>query len=233
MTMGEFLKEILDWSEVWATLIPLIVYIWVKPKAKWVRPILIYLVLALLLSIIIDLTWKSRDLGIENWVKETFWWLYRGELLYTLIFYNINSFLRLLLFTWFFYLVNPLYKKTYTIVAALFLLGVIINFTFSENIVTSFSSRLFTIEAAIILFYCLLYYYTVNMNDEIKSPLALPPFWVVMGLTLYTSTNFLIFLFYNYLISAEKNYAISIWNLHNLIYIVLMIFIAVAFKKAK
>ncbi|TMI94963.1 MAG: hypothetical protein E6H08_07680 [Bacteroidetes bacterium] len=231
--MGKILEGVLDWSEVWATLIPLIVYIWIKPKAIWTRPLLIYLLIALLLGVVVDITWKSKELGIKDWVERTLWWLYRGKILYTLIFYNINSFLRLLLLTWFFYKVNPLYKKTYLIITSLFLTGVIINFGFFENIVLSFSSRLFTIEAAIILFYCLLYYYTVNMNDEIKSPLALPPFWIVMGLTLYTSVNFLIFLFYNYLINAERTYAMSIWNVHNLIYIVLMIFIAIGFKKAK
>lgn len=231
--MGKILEPILDWSEVWATLIPLIVYIWIKPKAIWTRPLLIYLLIALLISLVVDITWKSTDLGIKDWVEKTFWWLYRGKILYTLIFYNINSFLRLLLLTWFFYKVNPLYKKTYLVITGFFLIGVLINFIFFESIVLSFSSRLFTIEAAIVLFYCLLYYYTVNMNDEIKSPLALPPFWIVMGLTLYTSVNFLIFLFYNYLINAERNYAISIWNVHNLIYIVLMIFIAIGFKKAK
>ena len=231
--MGRFLEGILDWSEVWATLIPLIVYMWIKPKAIWTRSLLIYLLIALLISLVVDITWKSTDLGIKDWVEKNFWWLYRGKILYTLIFYNINSFLRLLLLTWFFYKVNPLYKKTYLVITGVFLIGVIINFVFFESIVLSFSSRLFTIEAAIILFYCLLYYYTVNMNDEIKSPLALPPFWIVMGLTLYTSVNFLIFLFYNYLINAERTYAISIWNVHNLIYIVLMIFIAIGFKKAK
>jgi len=231
--MGKTLEEVLDWSEVWATLIPLIVYIWIKPKAIWTRPLLIYLLIALLLSLVIDITWKSKELGIKEWMEKTFWWLYQGKYLYTLIFYNINSFIRLLLLSWFFYMVNPLYKKTYTLITGLFFIGGIINFVFFESIVLSFSSRLFTIEAAIILFYCLLYYYTVNMNDEIKSPLALPPFWIVMGLTLYTSVNFLIFLFYNYLINAERNYAISIWNVHNLIYIVLMIFIAIGFKKAK
>ena len=195
--MGKILEGVLDWSEVWATLIPLIVYIWIKPKAIWTRPLLIYLLIALLLGVVVDITWKSKELGIKDWVERTLWWLYRGKILYTLIFYNINSFLRLLLLTWFFYKVNPLYKKTYLIITSLFLTGVIINFGFFENIVLSFSSRLFTIEAAIILFYCLLYYYTVNMNDEIKSPLALPPFWIVMGLTLYTSVNFLIIYIFN------------------------------------
>jgi hypothetical protein len=231
--MSKILREVLDWSEVWATLIPLTVYIWVRPKAKWSQPLLIYLLIALLLGLVIDVTWKSTELGLKDWVEKTFWWLYHGKVLYTLVFYNINSFVRLVLVTCFFYIVNPLYRKTYIITTCIFVAGVIVNFVFFEDIVLSFSSRLLAVEAAIILFYCLLYYYTVNMNDEIRSPLGLPPFWVVMGLTLYTSVNFLIFLFYNYLINAELRYAISIWNVHNIIYIVLMIFIAVAFKKAK
>src|SRR5688572_11838807 len=147
--MIKLLKEMLDWSEVWATLIPLIVYILVKPKAIWIKPLMTYLLIALLLSLVIDITWKSRELGIKDWVEKTFSWLYQGKYLYTLIFYNINSFIRLLLLTWFFYMVNPLYKKTYTLITALFFIGGIINFVFFESIVLSFSSRLFTIEAAI------------------------------------------------------------------------------------
>ncbi|HET9745665.1 MAG TPA: hypothetical protein VFP97_08130, partial [Chitinophagaceae bacterium] len=89
----------------------------------------------------------------------------------------------------------------------------------------------------IILLYCLLYFYIVNMDDQIKSLTALPHFWIVVGLTLYTSVNFLIFLFYKYLISAEFTaeweFAIDIWNVHNLSYIVLMIFFAIGFRKAK
>lgn len=229
--MTEYLEEILDWSEVWATLIPLIVYLWIKPNASWVKPVLIYLILALLIGLVVDVTWKF---GKEEWVKSTFSWLYRDKILYTLVFYNINSFIRLILFTCFFYLANPSFKKIYIIVTCLFLAGTLINFTLEfENIITDFSSRTFTVEAAIILFYCLLYFYHVNMNDEIRSPLTLPPFWIVMGLTLYTAVNFLIFLFYHYLISAERDYAIVIWNVHNIIYIVLMVFIAIAFKKTK
>jgi len=231
--MVKFLKEMLDWSEVWATLIPLIVYLWVKPRASWIRPLLIYLVIALLLGLIIDFTWKSVKLDMEALSKKIFSWLYLGEELYTLVLYNLNSFLRLLLVSWFFYLVNPLYKRTYVIVTSVFLIAAVINFWDVDKIVMTFSSPLFTVEAAIILFYCLLYYYTVNMNEEIASPLALPSFWIVMGLTLYTAVNFLIFLFYNYLINAESIYAKNIWNVHNLMYIVLMIFTAIGFKKAK
>lgn len=223
----------MDWSEVWATLIPLVVYYWVKPRTIWIKPLVFYLWLALLLSLIIDITWKSDILHIEDWIKKNLWWLYRDKYFYNLIFYNINSFFRLIIFTWFFYLINPLYKKIYILFTTLFITGGLVNFIFFEDIIFDFSSRLFTFEAAILLFYCLLYLYTAIMNDKIKSLFSLPPFWVVVGFTLYASANFLIFLFFKYLTDAERDYAIDIWNVHNGIYIVLMIFIAVAFKKAK
>lgn len=235
--MTKILKELLDWSEVWATLIPLTVYLIWKPKANWLKPILLYLVMALILNLVIDFTWKASSLGLSDWRKKIFWWLYVEEkgkkFLYNLIFYNVNSCIRLLCFSWFFYLVNPAYRKIYMFITALFLSGIVMNFIFFENIFLSFSSRLHTIEAAILLFYCLLYYYAVNMDEEIPSPLALPPFWTVMGMTLYTSVNFLIFLFFKYLTDSEKNYAIEVWNVHNLVYIVLMISLAVAIKKIK
>ena len=230
MSIGKFIREVLDWSEVWATLIPLIVYFWARPRKSWVKPLLIYLVLAFFLGVTVDVIWKF---GLKDWVKNIFGFLYRGEDLYTLIFYNINSFLRLILLTWFFYRVNPSYKKIYALFSGLFLVAAIINFIFLENIFFSFSSRTFTAEAAIILIYCLLYYYTVNMDDEIRSLGELPPFWVVIGLTFYTSVNFLIFLFYNYLIVVQREYAIDIWTVHNIAYIFLMVFIAIAFNKTK
>jgi len=233
--MTKILKEILNWSEVWATLIPLAIFLWYKPKAKWVKPLIVYLLLALLLNLIADFTWKSNRFGLKEWSKKFFWWLYhdtgQGKRLYTVILYNINSFIRLLLITWFFYKVNPGFRKIYIILTALFVAGVGINFVFFENILLSFSSRLFTVEAAIILFYCLLYHYTTNMNDKIISPIALPETWVVMALTLYTSINFLIFLFFNYLIMEQEKYAISVWNVHNLSYIVLMIIMGASLKK--
>jgi hypothetical protein len=233
----KFLKEIFDWSEVWATLIPLVVYLKYKPKTDWVKPLIVYLLTALLLAIVIDFTWKSPKLGLKEFSEQIFGWLYLEmngkKRLFNVIFYNIGSFCRLLFITWFFTKVIPGFKKILFIVTILFITAVIVNFTIFEDLILTFSSRLFTFEAGIILFYCLLYYYTVNMNDEIISLTRLGSFWIVMGLTLYTSVNFLIFLFFKYLINTQQKYAMDIWNVHNAIYIILMIFIAIGFKKQK
>ena len=233
----EILKEIFDWSEVWATLIPLMVFFIYKPKADWIKPLFVFLLVTLVFALLIDFTWKSRGMGLQKFSEQVFGWLYLEsngkKRLFNVIFYNANSFFRLILITWFFYRLIPHYKKVFIVITLLFIAGGITNFIVFENIMRNFSSRLFTFEAGIILFYCLLYYYTVTMNDEIISPIALPSFWAVMGFTFYNAVNFLIFLFFNYLINAEQQFAKQIWNVHNGIYIVLMIFIAVAFNKAR
>ena len=161
-----WLKETLDWSEVWAPIIPLAVYFYKKPKASWIKPVLIYLLVTLIFSIIVDVTWKSKSLGLEAFCQKIFWWLYIGDKkeLYNTIFYNLISFARLLLFTWLFQIIINDNKKLYKVIFLFFVLFVALNFGFFENI-REFSSRQLATEAAIILFYCLLYFYKVNMDD--------------------------------------------------------------------
>ena len=232
--MGKTLKEIFDWSEVWAVLIPLTIYLIKRPKAPWVKPMLIYLLIAFFFNSIIDFTWKSRHLGYEDLSKRVFWWLYLGEekRLYNTIFYNLFSFARVAIFTWFFLKINSPYKKFYTITLLLFILFYIINFGLFQNILV-FSSRVLAFDAGLLLVFCLSYFYRINLDDNIASPIALPQSWVVTGLTLYTAINFFIFFFFSYITDANKQYAKDIWNVHNFSFILLKVFIAISFWKAK
>lgn len=232
--MGKILKEIFDWSEVWALLIPLTIYLIKRPKAPWVRPILTYLLIAFFFNAIIDLTWKSKHYGYEDLSRRVFWWLYLGEenRLYNTIFYNLFSFARVATFAWFFLKINTDYKKFYTIILLVFILFYVINFGLIQNILV-FSSRVLAFDAGILLVFCLSYFYKINLDDSIASPIALPQSWVVTGLTLYTAVNFFIFFFYSYITDANKQYAKDIWNVHNFSYIMLNIFIAISFWKAK
>src|SRR5436190_449987 len=159
----DWLTEIIDWSEVWATLIPLIIFFIRRPNAPWIKSMVTYLCVLLAISLVVD-----------------------------------------------------------------------INFCFFENINEDFSSRLFSIEAGIILLYCLLFIYHVNLSDEIVSITSLSEFWAVTGFTLYAAINFFIFMFFQYLIKAAKEaFAIDICNVHNIRYIVLNLFIAFAIFKAE
>jgi hypothetical protein len=229
-------KEILDWSEVWAPLIPLTIYFIKKPRANWVIPILIYLLFAIFFSVWIDFTWKSVDLGIDTWCKKYLWWLYRyhnkEQWLYNTIFYNLFSLVRVAIFSWFFIRINSHYKKFYTITLLLFILFYVINFGLFQDIMV-FSSRVLAFDAGILLGFCLSYFYKINLDDNIASPIALSQSWVVTGLTLYTAVNFFIFFFYSYITEASSVYAKNIWNVHNFSYIMLEILIAISFWKAK
>lgn len=240
------LQQILDWSEVWALLIPLTILLIYKPKAPWVKPIIFYLLIALVLGAAQDIIWKRRRLGIEDWFLENFSWGFErdpltgnilldkqgGPVFKNTIFYNLLSVTRLVFFTWFFGRLGYTFKKLNRFIPSLFLLLVVINFIFFQNI-KDFSSRILAVEAAILLFYCMLFFYKVNMDDSIGSPFSLPQSWAVTGLTLYTAINFILFLFYNYLSIQYKAYAVEMWNVHNISYILLNVFIAVALYKAR
>jgi hypothetical protein len=232
----DWLEEILDWSEVWATLIPLIVFLIKRPNAPWIKSIVTYLCVLLILFLVVDITWKHKTLGIEEWTKRNFSFLFKGEkeTFNNVIFYNILSTVRLVLISWFFIVINKKYRKIQLVIMILFVFFVFINFWRFQNINIDFSSRLFSIEAGIILTYCLLFIYHVNLSDEIVSITALSEFWAVTGFTLYAAVNFFIFMFIDYLIKAAMDgFAINIWNVHNISYIVLNLFIAFGILKAE
>ena len=53
--MGKFLKFLLDWSEVWAPLIPLVFLLFKKNQPRFLKPVILYLVAAFLLNAVSDI----------------------------------------------------------------------------------------------------------------------------------------------------------------------------------
>lgn len=199
---------------------------------------MVYLIITLLFGFALDIIWKRRILGIEEWFQQNLWWWYDTDpktqqpVLKNTIFYNLISVARLLCFATFFGQIGYSFKQINKFIIPLFLFLSAINFIGFENI-KDFSSRQLTVEAAILLFYCLLYFYKTTMDDTIASPMSLRHFWVVTGLALYTAVNFFIFLFYRYLMTEYKIYSQNIWNVHNISFILLNMFIAIALYRAK
>ncbi len=233
--MNFYLQQILDWSEVWAVLIPLTVYFIKKPKSKWIRPVLYYLIIALVLNLCADLIWKRRKLGIEPWMQSNIGFFFEedGTTFKNAVLYNIHSISRFLLFGWFFTYIATIYSKLNRIIIPLFILAVLVNFIFFESILGDevFSSRLFTVEAALLLLYCIIYYFMVLRDERIEMPTTQPSFWLITGLSIYVAINFFIWLFYSQLTIQFKDFAVSIWDYHNISYIIFCIFIAIAFWK--
>ena len=225
-------RTIFDWSEVWALFIPLIILLVYKPKRGWVTPVKWYLITVLFLNICIDFIWyvnKHEWFGVSN-AKKNEW--------NNNIFYNLNSIARLLFFSWFFSIQGLGLKKIARIIPVVFVCAVIIFYIIKKDGFNYFdpayasifyiSSYLLATEAGLLLFYCLWYTNKILREDKPAFSSSNPPFWVVGGLTIYTSVNFFIFLFYDYLNTIlYEDFLVDIWDVHNSLFIILCICIAI------
>lgn len=225
--MSSILKEILDWSEVWAMLIPLAFLQLCRNKTPYLRPVRIFLLVFLLLNIFQDVLWKFRkEFNLEQ-----------GDFLWNNNFiYNIGSVIRLFLFAWFFILLQQRFMhRLKNIIPFAFLAFLLVNFIFFENFIPqgmeTFSSRLLATESAILLFYCLQYFIFLILDEKQTKPRQQPGFFVVVGLSIYMGANFFIFLLWEYLVSKTEDFALGIWDVHNITFIILCIFIAIQFKQ--
>lgn len=221
------LQEILDWSEVWALLIPLIV-LWKYPKQPtYFKPVIIYLWLALLIDIVIDVGWKIKDYYPQLYEKYELPWLRDNNYLY-----HIHSIVRFICFSTFFIrLGQPYQQKVKRIIPYIALLLLFVNFVFFENffLKETFSSNLLATEAGLLLFYCL-QYYLFRLQEESVSEKRPADYWIVLGLSIYVVVNFFYFLFYNTLDADTKMY---LWHYHNVSFIIFCIFIAKGFYAAR
>ena len=58
--MGKLFQSALDWSEVWALLIPLFVLLFKRQRPRFLKPVIIYLWLALAINVVIDMIWVYK-----------------------------------------------------------------------------------------------------------------------------------------------------------------------------
>lgn len=224
-TMAEFLDNVSNWSEFWALLIPLYFIIRAKSIPSYLKPVKIYVILALPLNLF----------AVLIQIYKADWGFHDGDFLWSNNFlYNAHSILRLILFSWFFLLLRQRFlHRVKAILPFIFIALALINFIFFEQFATTIlSSRLLATEAAILLFYCLAYFIYL-LIEERGTPLKKQPgFWVVTGLSIYVSANFFIFLSYNYLYERGfMVFATDIWDVHNVSYVILCICIAKAFSQ--
>jgi hypothetical protein len=184
------------------------------------KPVVVYLWLALFLNTFGDVIGDfDKRLHFPAWLQSN------NPL------YNIHSVARFGCFSYFFIsLPQPQFKTLKRIIAAVFVLFFIIDFSFFEDFFfpLHLSGNLLSAEAYLLLIYCLLYYLAA-LNDENDAAFKGPVFWVVTGLGLYVVINFFVFLFYVPMITQNMTLADHIWNVHNIAYIIFCIFITRAF----
>ena len=224
--MKRIIDTILATSEVWALFIPLSFLFFRKINSGAVKEVIIYLWIALLLNTIIVIVSFLPD----YYNTDRFPFLLQNNN----VEYNIHSIVRVFLFTLFFIRNNSqnlhFQKK---VLLGLFGVFVIVNFSFFESPVMLLSSRLFTVEAIVLLFFCIYYYLNSIIQEKNEKLYKQPVFWVVTGLSIYEAVNFFIFLLFTYLVKNYTVFAQNIWNLHNVSYIILCIFITKGFYESR
>ncbi len=187
------------------------------------KPIRIFVWASLILNCCILLIWKYQDYMPYEWLTTNNY------------IYNIISIVRFFMFSWFFILLNQQYLKTLKkIIPFLFGVFILVNFIFFEDFFYhwSFSNRLVSIEMGLLLLYCLQYYFFI-LNAEITDDKRPPSFWVVTGLSVYVVINFPIVLFYQAFLKQFENFAVGIWDVTNISFIIFCILIAKAFYDSR
>jgi glucan phosphoethanolaminetransferase (alkaline phosphatase superfamily) len=118
-------------------------------------------------------------------------------------------------------------KKTLLLIWVIFL---IVNFAFLEDFFNknSLSGNLLATEGFVLLVFCMLYYLAELKYDK-QDIAGGPVFWVVTGLSIYVVINFFLFLFYKPLLKVNVELSVSLWNIHNIAYIILCVFLTKAF----
>lgn len=216
--MGEILLLILDYSEVWATLIPLIILLFRKEQPSNLKPVIVYVWLALFINILIDLI-----MGFKAYLPA---WLQSNN-----PYYNVLSLVRFFCFSIFFIkLPGDSFISIRRVLPVISLAFLVINFGFFEKFFDSdrLSGNLLSAEAYLLLIYCLLFY-LAELRKESVELFSGPYFWVVTGLSIYVVVNFFVFLFYLPMLNVNLNLSVDMWNVHNIAYIIFCIFIAKAF----
>lgn len=203
------LSKILEWSEVWASMLPIIIWLRKRPTKKLLFPIIIYLWLALILNFLID---------------ETFLEVFRDN---NHLVYNILSVTRLFLFMQFFSNLGIPSKKFLRKIVFFITGSLIIIFALVGSI-NFFNSQIFALEAIVLISYSIIYFLKVLRSEAtITTPDG--SLLIVTGLLIYESCCFFLFLFYADLIFTDAPFAIKLWNVHNIVYIVLCLYISRAF----
>jgi hypothetical protein len=216
--MDNLLQSALDWSEVWSLFIPLVVVLLIKKqRPAFLKPVVIYVWLALAINLIIDFIWVFKRY-LPAWLQSNN------------PYYNIHAITRFACFSIFFMMLPQVsfgkLKKTLVVASAVFIL---INFFFFENFFDPghLSGNLLATEAYLLLIYCLQYYLAELRNDG-PSIFNGPDFWVVTGLGIYVVISFFVFLFYLPMLQIDPVLSDRMWNFHNIAFIIFCIFLTKA-----
>ena len=211
------LETILNWSEVWAPLTALLVFLAYKYKnLAGLQYLKMYLLAAIILNLAADIMWRYKSSMPESLQDNNF-------------LYNIHSIIRTCLFILFFAAntTEKRYRSLYKLMIPVFLAFIIFNFIFLDSFLR-FSSNIFTFEGLALLLVSLHTLWQVFTEESNTEYVKQPIFWIAAGVAIYEAASFFIFIFYASFRDSKTYFAERIWDVHNILYIVLCFFIAKA-----
>ena len=219
-------KEFWGWVEVWALIIPLLVLLKKRKNIPLIlKPIAWYVVLAFLINLPVIFLFRFQlRLNLPEWTSNN------------IPAYHAHSIIRLLMFAWFFNLLKePFLQKIKKNLPYVFLLFVLLMFTVIKtpnDFWFNYSSELHAVEAGVLLFYCLQHYVYLAQAEQIPYSNSRSVNWITAGITMYVGVNFFLFLFYATLINISIDFAVILWQVHNVAYLLLCSFIAKGFYES-
>jgi len=211
---------ILDWSEVWALLIPLTIILFLKSPDRVLDPIVIYVFVAFLLNTLATIMqqfYGQMPAGLKN----------------NNILYNLHSLARVFFFGWYFgrittqrlALVNKGILMIYSVL-------VILNFIFFES-PFFLSPRLFAAESIVLLFLCISFFLRSIQDESHTNWTSQPPFLIFTGVALYEAITFFIFLFIYPIFNKSPEFAQLCMQIYQVIFVVYCIFLALALRRKR
>lgn len=212
-----YLKYLSDWSEVWILIFPFIGFLSKRNQPAFMKPVFVYLWIAFLCNIICDGMWLVLDYIPKEFRSNT-------------VFYNIHSLSRFTCFAAFFLqLKQKDYQWLQKILIILFSIITLFYFSFIDSFFNKnyISSDMMSGESFFLLFFCMLYYLSI-LKSDIQQFSQRKDFWIITGISIFSVINFFIFLFYQPLLIENRNLAEQIWTLHNIAFIIFIIFITKA-----
>jgi hypothetical protein len=213
----EIIENLIEWSEIWILLFPLFAFFKNRMQPPFMQPVLIYLFIGFFCNII-----SVSMMPLLPYLPK--------ELRSNTLFYNIHSLARFICFVIFFFRLEQYdYRWIQKILVALFTIIFIIYFSFFDSFFNKkyISSDMMSGESFFLLFFCMLYYLSILKGDTPRFRQR-KDFWVVTGICLFDVLNFFIFLFYKPLLEDNAKLADQIWTMHNIAFIIFILFITKA-----
>jgi hypothetical protein len=218
--MKDFFRTAIMWSEVWPLLIPLMVILIHNIRGKEIRPVILYVLLALLLNLTANLVsiYRAR---LPDWMQSNN------------ILYNVHSFIRVLLFGWYFTRLNLLRPVWFPkLLFAAYGLYVIINFVLIES-VWILSSGLFAAESIILLTFGITYFSSSIRDESDRNWLKHPSFLICTAVCFYKAITFFIFLFYYPVSESTPQFGILTMRIYAVCFMLFCILLALALYREK